>query len=175
VLTLSCVWGLLRADNIAPGVDFFKKLSDSGNLIPVDPNPATIASGQTPIVIDWTYNEGAQTAKLAPQGIDWKVVVPSDAPPVAAYYNDAINKDASHPAAARCWLEYVFSPEGQNTWLKGGAMPVRLAAMQKAGTLDQAALAAVNPPTTPVTQLTPAQVTAATKVLTDTWKFISIK
>ena len=54
-------------------------------------------------------------------------------------------------------------------------MPVRLAAMQKAGTLDQAALAAVNPPTTPVTQLTPAQVAAATKVLTDTWKFISIK
>ena len=38
------------ADNIAPGVDFFKKLADSGNLIPVDPNPSTIASGQTPIV-----------------------------------------------------------------------------------------------------------------------------
>ena len=81
---------------------------------------------ETPIVIDWTYNEGAQTAKLKPQGIDWKVVVPSDAPPVAAYYNDAINKDASHPAAARCWLEYVFSPEGQNTWLKGFAAPVLL-------------------------------------------------
>ncbi len=29
------------ADNIAPGVDFFKKLADSGNLLPVDPNSAT--------------------------------------------------------------------------------------------------------------------------------------
>ena len=56
------------ADNIAPGVDFFKKLADSGNLIPVDPAPATIASGQTPIVIDWTYNQGAQIASLAAEG-----------------------------------------------------------------------------------------------------------
>jgi putative spermidine/putrescine transport system substrate-binding protein len=163
------------ADNIAPGVAFFKKLTESGNLIPVDPAPATIALGTTPIVIDWTYNEVPQIAVVQPKGINWKVIVPSDAPPVGAFYNSAINKDAAHPAAARCWLEYIFSDAGQNTWLKGGAMPVRLAAMQKAGTLDQAALAAVNPPTTPVTQLTPAQVTAATKVLTDTWKFISIK
>ena len=60
------------ADNICPGVDFFKKLADSGNLIPVDPNPGTIAAGTTPIVIDWTYNNGAQTAVLAPKGITWK-------------------------------------------------------------------------------------------------------
>jgi putative spermidine/putrescine transport system substrate-binding protein len=163
------------ADNIAPGVDFFKKLTDSGNLIPVDPAPATIAAGTTPIVIDWTYNEVPQIPVVQPKGITWKVIVPSDAPPVGAFYNSAINKDAAHPAAARCWLEYIFSDPGQNTWLKGGAMPVRLAAMQKAGTLDQAALAAVNPPTTPVVQLTPAQVAAATQYLKDNWKFISIK
>jgi putative spermidine/putrescine transport system substrate-binding protein len=163
------------ADNIAPGVDFFKKLADSGNLIPVDPNPATIASGQTPIVIDWTYNEGAQTAKLAPQGIDWKVVVPTDAPPVAAYYNDAINKDASHPAAARCWLEYVFSPEGQNTWLKGFAAPVLLPTMVKNGTADQAALAAIGAPSQAPVQLTQEQIKTATDYLTQNWKFITIK
>jgi len=163
------------ADNIAPGVDFFKSLAASGNLIPVDPNPATIASGQTPIVIDWTYNNGAQTAALAPKGITWKTVIPSDAAPVAAFYNSAINKDASHPAAARCWLEYIFSDAGQNTWLKGFALPVRLAAMKTAGTLDQTALSALNPPTTPPVQLTQAQTDAATKYLTDNWKFISIK
>ncbi len=124
------------ADNIAPGVAFFKTLADSGNLLPVDPNPATIASGQTPIVIDWSYNNGAQTAVLAPKGITWKTVIPSDAAPVASFYNDAINKDAAHPAAARCWMEYIFSDAGQNAWLKGFALPIRLAAMQKAGTLD---------------------------------------
>jgi putative spermidine/putrescine transport system substrate-binding protein len=163
------------ADNIKPGVDFMKKLSDMGNLLPVDPAPATIASGQTPIVIDWTYNNNAQTAVLKPKGITWKVVVPTDAPPVAAFYNEAINKDASHPAAARCWVEYVFSDAGQNTWLKGFALPVRLAAMQKAGTIDQAAFTAINPPTTPPVQLTQPQVATATKYLTDNWKFITIK
>ncbi len=163
------------ADNIAPGVDFFKKLADSGNLVPVDPNDASVASGQTPIVVDWTYNQGGLISSLKPKGIDWKVVIPSDAPPVAAYYNSAINKDAAHPAAARCWMEYVFSDAGQNTWLKGFALPVRLAAMQKAGTVDQAAMAAVNAPTTAPVQLTQAQIDTATKYLTDNWKFISIK
>ncbi len=163
------------ADNIAPGVDFFKKLSDSGNLLPVDPNPATIASGQTPIVIDWTYNNGPQTAVLKPKGIDWKVVVPTDASPVSSFYNSAINKDAAHPAAARCWMEYIFSDAGQNTWLKGFASPVRLAAMVKAGSADQTALAAIAPPAQPPVQLTPAQIDTAKKYLTDNWKFITIK
>jgi putative spermidine/putrescine transport system substrate-binding protein len=94
---------------------------------------------------------------------------------VAAYYNSAINKGAAHPAAARCWMEYIMSDAGQNTWLKGYALPVRLAAMQAAGTVDQAALAAINPPTTAPVQQTPAQIDAAKKYLTDNWKFISIK
>ena len=103
-------------------------------------------------------------------------MIPSDAPPVAAFYNDAINKDAAHPAAARCWMEYIFSDAGQNTWLKGFALPVRLAAMQKAGTVDAGgACRASIPPTTPPVQLTQAQIDAATKYLTDNWKFIAIK
>ena len=43
------------ADNIAPGVDFFSQLKKAGNFLPVDPTPATIESGQTPVVIDWDY------------------------------------------------------------------------------------------------------------------------
>jgi putative spermidine/putrescine transport system substrate-binding protein len=162
------------ADDIAPGVDFFKKLTDSGNLIPVNPTDATVLAGQTPIVIDWTYNQGGLVEKLKGQGVDWKIVIPSDSPPVAAFYNEAINKDAAHPAAARCWVDYVFSDAGQNTWLKGFALPVRLGAMQTAGTADAAALAAVGAPSTAPVQLTQAQTDAATKVLQDTWKFISI-
>jgi putative spermidine/putrescine transport system substrate-binding protein len=162
------------ADNIAPGVDFFKKLADSGNLIPVNPDPATVASGQTPIVIDWTYNQVGDVPNLKAKGIDWKIVIPSDAPPVAAYYNATVNKDAAHPAAARCWTEYLFSDAGQNTWLKGGALPVRLAAMQTAGTADAAALALINPPTVAPVVLTQDQITKAKDYLTANWKFITI-
>ena len=146
-----------------------------GNLVPVDPNSASVASGQTPIVIDWTYNQGGDIATLKDKGIEWTLAIPTDAPPVAAFYNSAINKDAPHPAAARCWMEYAFSDAGQNTWLKGFALPVRLAAMQKAGTADKAALAAVNAPTTAPVQFTPAQTDAAKTYLTDNWKFIAIK
>ena len=162
------------ADNIAPGVDYFKKLNDSGNLLPVDPAPATIASGQTPIVIDWEYNNTAQTAKLAPTGLDWKVVIPTDAPPVAAFYNEAINKDAAHPAAARCWVEYVYSPAGGNTWLKGFARPVLLDAMIKDGTVDAAALAAIAPVSQAPVQLTQDQVKTASDYLKTNWN-ITIK
>ncbi len=129
------------ADDIAPGVEFFKKLNDAGNLLPVDPTPATIASGQTPCVIDWEYNNAAQaTDENKSKGIDWQLVIPSDAPPVASYYLQAINKDAPHPAAARLWEEYLFSADAQNAWLRGFARPVLQDKMIKDGTVDQAAL-----------------------------------
>jgi putative spermidine/putrescine transport system substrate-binding protein len=121
------------ADDIAPGVDYFGKLKDAGNFLPVDPTSATIESGQTPVVIDWDYLNAAETAKLP----SWKVVVPANAV-VAGYYFQAINKDAPHPAAARLWEEYLYSDEGQNLWLAGGARPVRADAMVAAGTIDQA-------------------------------------
>ena len=51
------------ADDIAPGVDYFKSLKDAGNFLPVDPTSATIESGQTPVVIDWDYLNAAETAE----------------------------------------------------------------------------------------------------------------
>jgi putative spermidine/putrescine transport system substrate-binding protein len=56
-----------------------------------------------------------------------------------AYYVQAINKDAPHPAAARLWQEYLYSAAGQNAWLKGGAKPVLFDEMVKAGTIDKTA------------------------------------
>jgi putative spermidine/putrescine transport system substrate-binding protein len=155
-------------DDISKGVDFFKQLKAAGNLLPVDPTPATIASGQTPVVIDWDYLNVAQTKELAGK-IDWKVAVPQNAV-VGAYYIQAINKDAPHPAAARLWQEFLYSPDGQNIWLKGFARPVLADQMEKDGTIDKAAFAAL-PPTqgTPVV-LTQAQLTKAQDYLKANWQ-----
>jgi putative spermidine/putrescine transport system substrate-binding protein len=120
------------AEDIKPGVDFFGELSDSGNFLPVDPTPATIESGQTPVVIDWDYTNAAEGDKID----TWEVIVPEEAV-VAGYYYQAINKDAPHPAAARLWQEFLYSDEGQNLWLEGGARPVRADAMAEDGTIDQ--------------------------------------
>jgi len=156
------------ADDIGPGVEFFKELNDAGNLLPVDPTPATIASGQTPCVIDWEYNNAAQTDALAGQ-IDWQVIIPSDAPPVASYYIQAINKDAPHPAAARLWEEFLYSPEAQNLWLVGYARPVLQGKMVADGTVDQAALGKLAPTTGTPVQLTPDQARAAQDYLAANW------
>jgi putative spermidine/putrescine transport system substrate-binding protein len=156
------------ADDIAPGVEFFRQLKQAGNFLPVDPTPATIASGQTPVVIDWEYLNVGQRAALEGQR-DWQTVVPEDAV-VGAFYVQAINKDAPHPAAARLWQEFLYSDEGQNIWLQGSARPVRLDAMVAAGTADQEAVA--NLPEvkgTPVF-LTQEQIAAQQQSLLENWE-----
>jgi putative spermidine/putrescine transport system substrate-binding protein len=155
------------ADDIAPGVEFFKKLKAAGNFLPVDPTPATIESGQTPVVIDWDYLNVSQGEKLTGK-VDWKTVVPANAV-VGSYYVQAISKDAPHPAAARLWQEFLYSDEGQNLWLAGGARPVRADAMEKAGTIDKAAFAKLPAVSgTPVFQ-TDAQTTKAKEYLAANW------
>ncbi|CAN5698116.1 extracellular solute-binding protein [soil metagenome] len=152
------------ADDIAPGVEFFRKLKEAGNFLPVDPTPATIESGQTPVVIDWNYLNASETEKLP----SWQVVVPQDAA-VAGYYYQAINKDAPHPAAARLWQEFLYSDEGQNLWAEGGVRPVRADAMIESGTIDSAAaqlLPAIDGPTTILDQ---EQTDAAAKYLSENW------
>jgi putative spermidine/putrescine transport system substrate-binding protein len=128
-------------DDISSGVTFWGKVAKAGNLLKVDPNSATIESGQTPIVLDWDYLNVTQAEKVK-ASFDWKVAVPADGL-FAQYYAQAINKSAPHPAAARLWEEFLYSDEGQNLWLAGKSRPVRLDAMQKAGTADKAGLAAL--------------------------------
>jgi putative spermidine/putrescine transport system substrate-binding protein len=129
-------------NDVSKGVAFFKQLKDVGNFINVDPSPATIASGQTPVVFDWDYNQAATVKELAAKGVTWKVFIPTGAL-IGAYYNQAININAPHPACARQWMEYLYSPAGQNAWLKGGSRPVLAEFMAKHGTIDKAAYAAL--------------------------------
>ena len=55
-------------------------------------------------------------------------MIPTDGT-IAAYYTQAITKDAPDPAAARLWEEYLYSLLGQNLFLQGYARPIELAAM----------------------------------------------
>ncbi|HXN91274.1 MAG TPA: ABC transporter substrate-binding protein [Candidatus Sulfotelmatobacter sp.] len=151
-------------DNISKGVDFFHQLKQAGNFSPVQATSATVANGTTPVVFDWDYLS-ASHGKDVPT---WKIFEQSNAI-LGDYYQQAINKNAPHPAAARLWEEYLYSDTGQNDWLRGKARPVRMAAMIKSGTIDKtaaAALPAVNG--TPVF-LTDAQASAAKDYLVAHW------
>ncbi|MEU7005178.1 extracellular solute-binding protein [Streptomyces sp. NPDC046332] len=127
-------------DDVQPGIDFFAELSENGNFIPVESTPATIAKGQTPISIDWDFLNLGYADEFRENGtdVDWRTAIPFDGS-FAQYYANGVNKDAPHPAAARLWQEYVFSPEGQNLRLGAYARPVLMDAMEKDGTLDKAA------------------------------------
>ena len=151
-------------DDFTPGIEFFSKLNAVGNLLKLDVTTATIASGETPVVFDWDYLNASHVA----DNPDWEVVVFPGAG-YAAYYNQAINVNAPHPAAARLWQEFLYSDAVQNLWLKGGARPVRAEAMLEAGTLDLDLWEAL--PAAPEETLRPtaAQSEAAGTLLGETW------
>ena len=151
-------------DDFQPGIDFFQKLKQAGNFLPLDPTEATIASGETPVVFDWSYNNLAAASTVD----GWKVTT---LPGVAytSYYNQAINVDAPNPAAARLWQEFIYSPEAQNLYLAAGAYPVTLLAMVEAGTVDQDALELVGE--LPDELVTPSveQTASASALLAEKW------
>jgi putative spermidine/putrescine transport system substrate-binding protein len=125
-------------DDVSKGVAFFHQLKQAGNYVPVVGTAATVKAGQTPVLFEWDYLSTSHGKDVS----SWKIFVPSNAI-IGGYYSQAINKAAPHPAAARLWEEYLYSDAGQNLWLKGGARPVRMAAMVTAGTIDAAAAAAL--------------------------------
>ncbi len=151
-------------DNIGPGVDFFHQLKLKHNFVPVQATTATVKSGQTPVVFDWDYLSLSHGTDVP----TWKIFVPSSAI-LGDYYNQAVSKTAPHPAAARLWEEYLYSNEGQNFWLKGGARPVRMQAMQAAGTLDAAAAKALPQVAGTPSHMSADQATAAGAYLAAHW------
>src|SRR5882757_6206369 len=88
------------------GLDFFKALNAKGNFVPVIGKAATLAQGQTPILITWDYNAlaGRDTLNGNPP-VD--VIVPKTGV-VAGVYVQAISAFAPHPNAAKLWMEYLY-------------------------------------------------------------------
>ncbi|MDO8645242.1 MAG: ABC transporter substrate-binding protein [Candidatus Planktophila sp.] len=107
-------------DDVSKGVAFFKKLKDAGNFINVNPTASTIASGQTPVVIDNGYVQAGVVKQFAAAGQVWKMFTPAS---VGSTYNSAVSAWAPHPACARLWLEYTLGETGARVFAIGGATP----------------------------------------------------
>ncbi|CAN5589792.1 extracellular solute-binding protein [soil metagenome] len=151
-------------DDFTPGIDFFAKLNDAGNFIPVNATGATIASGETKVVFDWSYNNLAAAATVD----GWKVTTLPGAV-YTSFYNQAVSKDAPHPAAARLWQEFLYSADAQNLFIVGGAYPVTIAALTDAGIVDQAALGILGPLDGDLVTPTADQATGAGTLLAAKW------
>ena len=127
-------------NDINPGIDFFAQLKAAGNFIPVQATPQTIASGQTPITIDWDYLNIAYAKEFPAAKI--RTVIPSDAV-YGAHYCQAINATAPHPWAARLWQEFLYSDQGQLLWLKGYSHPALFTDMVARKVVPKALIAAL--------------------------------
>ncbi|EYT51806.1 ABC transporter substrate-binding protein [Leucobacter sp. UCD-THU] len=153
-------------DDFGPGIDFVGQLRGAGNFLTLDPTPATIASGETPAVFDWSFNNVAAAADKP----SWKTtVIPGAA--YVSFYNEAINADAPHPAAARLWQEWIFSDEAQALFLEGNAVPVRVDALKASGAADEGLIEAATFGTEGDDWISPdqAQTEAANAVLAERW------
>jgi putative spermidine/putrescine transport system substrate-binding protein len=130
-------------NNVQPGIDFFHELKQAGNFIPVDGTPQTVASGQTPIVIDWDYLNLAYKKEFP--AVHWKTVIPSDGV-YGSFYCQAINASAPHPNAAKLWMEFLYSDQGQLIWLKGYSHPARFQDLAKRKKIPTALIKALPSP-----------------------------
>jgi putative spermidine/putrescine transport system substrate-binding protein len=154
-------------DDAQAGLDFFAQLAESGNLVPVIAESGTVSSGETPITIRWTYNALANRDANADIA-DIQVVVPSDSGRYAGVYVQGISAYAPHPNAAKLWMEFLYSDEGQNIWLEGYCHPIRYEALVGADAVPQEQLDKL-PDVEGAVFPTLEQIQAASELITTNW------
>ena len=153
-------------DDVSKGVAFFAKLKAAGNFINVNPTEATIASGQTPVVIDNGYLQAGVVKQFAKIGKVWKMFTPAS---VGSTYNSAISAWAPNPACARLWMEYTLGETGAEVWAVGGATPTLWVHLLKTKRATAAGLASIGKSKIVAEAATSAQTAAARAYLKTAW------
>jgi putative spermidine/putrescine transport system substrate-binding protein len=131
------------ADAGKAGLDFFAKLNKAGNFVPTIGKAASLAQGATPIIIRWDYNSLADNDTL--KGNPKVATIVPKSGVVAGVYVQAISAYAPHPNAAKLWMEYLYSDEGQLGWLKGYCHPIRFNDLAKNNKLPADLMAKLPP------------------------------
>jgi putative spermidine/putrescine transport system substrate-binding protein len=108
--------------NMTPGVELAKKIV--ANFAAAEGNAQTLEKGEVPIQIKYDYNCSAAAAKVKEKGIKAEVVIPG----VSIYAPSALMLNKYHTSkmdAAKLFMEYILSDEGQEIFAKFGARPIR--------------------------------------------------
>jgi putative spermidine/putrescine transport system substrate-binding protein len=127
--------GAAGAESGAKGLEFFAEVNKAGNFVPVIGKAGTLAQGSTPIIAMWDYNAlGARDTLAGNPPVE--VVIPASGT-LAGVYVQAISAYAPHPNAAKLWMEYLYSDEGQLGWLAGYCHPIRFNDMAERGVVPQ--------------------------------------
>jgi len=107
--------------NVQPGLDYFAKMFELGQVNAVSPGTSAIQAGEVAIALFWDFSCLSKAESL---GMPLQLVIPSDGT-VAGLYTQFIAADAPHPNAAKLMLELEFSDAGQLAYAQGYTHPIR--------------------------------------------------
>ena len=157
-------------DDILPGIEYFAELKKSGNLSAADVTAASVISGETPLVLDWTYNYPGIATVLEENGITFQVTVPTDGV-YGGYYAQGVVKNSPHQNASKLWINHLISDEGALGYIVGGAIPARFDALVAAGKVTPEMMKNLPDPalTAGIKFPSAEQVAKAKEVLTAQW------
>lgn len=156
-------------DDAQPGIDFFARLNVAGNLLHFIATNSLVATGETPIRITWDYN--ALIAIESYMGNpNAEVVIPASGR-FAGVYVQAISAYAPHPNAAKLWMEFLYSDEGQILWMEGYCHPIREVDLRARGVIPHDILTKM-PDVSGAVFPTVVQLDAARKLITENWDSI---
>ncbi|MCA2000231.1 MAG: extracellular solute-binding protein [Chloroflexi bacterium] len=153
-------------DDAAPGLQFFADLNKAGNLIPLIANNGLVAKGEIPVRLTWDYNALAAIDSF--EGNPNAVVVIPKTGRFAGVYVQAISAYAPHPNAAKLWMEFLYSDEGQLLWMEGYCHPAREADLRARGVVPEE-LSAKLPDVTGAVFPTAEQLAKAKELITKQW------
>ncbi len=105
------------------GLDFFAALNMAGNFVPTIGKVASLAQGATPIIVRWDYNALADRDTLKGNPAVDVIVPKTGVVPASMSRRSAPSRRTR--IAAKLWMEYIYSDEGQVGYLKGYCHPIR--------------------------------------------------
>jgi putative spermidine/putrescine transport system substrate-binding protein len=114
-----------------PGLRFFQEINRNKSLSAMIAMRETIASGETPIALRWDYLALADRDALSNQK-EIDIIIPKMGL-VAGIYAQGISAYAPHPNAAKLWMEFLYSDEGQLLMLRGLGHLIRFADLVQRG------------------------------------------
>ena len=157
--------------NIEPGIDVLQEAAPGRQLRAGHGGPATVQSGQTPIVIWWDYLLGLRGASAVAKVQDRH----PDRCALRRLLRPGDQQDGAGPGRRPAVGGVpVLRPPGQNLWLEGKARPIELPTLISNGTVNKAANAAL--PAAPAGGLslpTQAQESAAEAVVAQQWSTVT--
>jgi len=112
--------------NFDPGIQFFKKLKDKGNVAAM-PKQGAVTSffkGEIPILLAYDFNAYMAKYQSSLNPSDVTVVVPADLS-VQVPYTLSLVKDAPHPKAGKQLLDFQLSDTGQKIFARAFVNPIR--------------------------------------------------